>query len=109
MLHQALFLAFYLRPLAGRAVLPLRGRAALDWLDNLPPDAVYTDALFSDYLSFVIGALSFLAWLIREKKTLPRPLLVTLLMAALLLWVNVTSLFALAPRRRLSNGTARSR
>ena len=98
MLHQALFLAFYLGLLPAVLFSPFVGVLLFDWLDYLPPDAVYTDALFSDYLSFVIGALSFLAWLIREKKTLPRPLLVTLLMAALLLWVNVTSLFALAPQ-----------
>jgi probable O-glycosylation ligase (exosortase A-associated) len=36
-------------------------------------------------------------WLIREKKTLPRPLLITFLMIALLLWENFTWLYALAP------------
>jgi probable O-glycosylation ligase (exosortase A-associated) len=36
-------------------------------------------------------------WLIREKKTIPKPLLIPLLMITLLLWENLTWLYALAP------------
>jgi putative inorganic carbon (hco3(-)) transporter len=54
--------------------------------------------LFSEKLAFVTGALTFFVWLIREKKTVPRPLLLTFLMIALLVWINITWLYALAPQ-----------
>ena len=98
MLHQALFLAFYLGLLPAVLVSPFAGVLLYNWLDNLPADDVYSNTLVSGYVSFAVGALTFFAWLVREKKTLPRPVLVTLLMVVLLLWINVTSLYALVPQ-----------
>ena len=97
MLHQILFLAFYLGLLPTILVSPFSGVLLYHWLDDLPPNQVYTLTLLPEYLSFVTGALTFFVWLIREKKAIPRAPLVMLLMIALLLWVNVTWLYALAP------------
>ncbi|MGA8758119.1 MAG: DUF5935 domain-containing protein, partial [Stellaceae bacterium] len=97
MLHQILFLSFYLGVVPAMLMSPFAGVLLYCWLDNLPPDQVYAVTLIPEYASFAIGALTFLTWLILEKKTVPRPLPVLLLMIALLLWVNVTSLYALAP------------
>jgi probable O-glycosylation ligase (exosortase A-associated) len=97
MLHQILFLAVYLGLLPVVLVSPFAGVLIYYWLDYLPPEEVYSVTLLPGYLSLTTGALSFVMWLFLEKKTLPRPLLVMLLMAALLLWVNITSLYALVP------------
>jgi putative inorganic carbon (hco3(-)) transporter len=98
MFHQILFLAFYLGLLPTVLMSPFAGVLIYDWLDYLPPDEVYSASLFPDYLSFAIGALTFISWLAQEKKTVPRSLLVMVLMTAILLWVNVTALYALAPK-----------
>src|SRR5271155_1026509 len=97
MLHQILFLPFYLGLFSAVLISPFTGVLLYYWLDDLPPDQVYSVTLLPGYISFALGALTFFMWLILEKKTVPRPLLVTMLMTALLLWVNVTSLYALAP------------
>src|ERR1051326_6660947 len=97
MLHQLLFLLFYPSLLATVVVSPFAGVLLYHWLDNLPPDDVYSVSLIPGYLSFTVGALTFLMWLIREKKTIPKPLLIPLLMITLLLWENLTWLYALAP------------
>jgi probable O-glycosylation ligase (exosortase A-associated) len=97
MLHEILFLALYLGLLPTVLVSPFTGVLLYHWLDNLPPDDVYTFTLFPEYLSFITAALTFFMWLILEKKTIPRAPLVMLLMIALLLWVNITWHYALAP------------
>lgn len=97
MLHEALFLALYLGLMPLVLLSPFSGVLIYHWLDYLPPDQVYQDTLLSSYLSLTIGALTFLVWLIKEKKTMPRPLWIILLMTALLLWMNITSYRALAP------------
>jgi putative inorganic carbon (HCO3(-)) transporter len=97
MLHEALFLAFYLGLLPIVLFSPFTGVLLYDWLDYLPPGDVYSETLLSNYLSLTVGALTFFVWIVREKKTLPRPLPIILLMVALFLWVNVTWYYALAP------------
>jgi putative inorganic carbon (HCO3(-)) transporter len=97
MLHEILFLALYLGLLPTVLVSPFTGVLLYHWLDNLPPDDVYTFTLFPEYLSFITAALTFFMWLILEKKTIPRAPLVMLLMIALLVWINVTWHYALAP------------
>jgi probable O-glycosylation ligase (exosortase A-associated) len=96
MLHQILFLPLYLGMVPAVLMSPFAGVLLYYWLDNLPPDQVYAVTLIPDYASFAVGALTFLTWLILEKKTVPRPLPVLLLMIALLLWINLTTLYALA-------------
>jgi len=98
MLHQILFLVIYIWVLAMVPISPFAGVLLYHWLDNLSPDDVYSVTLIPGYISFVTGALTFLMWLIREKKTVPRPLLVMFLMIALLIWQNFTWLYALAPQ-----------
>jgi putative inorganic carbon (HCO3(-)) transporter len=97
MLHQILFIALYLWILPQVLISPFTGVLLYHWLDNLPPDDAYTVTLLPGNLSFITGALTFLVWLVREKKMFPRPLLITLLMVALLGWINVTWQFALVP------------
>lgn len=97
MFHQLLFLVVFLGLLPFVLVSPFAGVLIYYWLDYLPADEVYSVTLIPGYLSFTIGALSFVVWLFVENKTLPRPLLVISLMGAVLLWVNVTSAYALVP------------
>jgi putative inorganic carbon (hco3(-)) transporter len=97
MLHQLLFLALYLGLMPMVLVSPFVGVLIYDWIDYLPPGDIYSASLLSNYLSLTIGALTFFVWLLREEKTVPRPLSVMLLMAGLLIWMNITWLFALAP------------
>jgi probable O-glycosylation ligase (exosortase A-associated) len=97
MLHQIIFLAFYLGLLPAVLLSPFAGVLIYYWLDWLPPDQVYSVTLLPDYLSFATGALAFFVWLLREKKTVPRPTFVLLLMAAFLIWTNITWQYALVP------------
>jgi putative inorganic carbon (HCO3(-)) transporter len=97
MLHQLMFLAVYLGLLPAILISPCAGALIYQWLDNLPPDQVYSVTLFSTNLSFIVGALTFFAWLVRERKTLPRPALVLVMLIAMLIWINVTSYNALVP------------
>ena len=97
MLHQALFLALFLGLLPLILVSPFAGVLMYYWLDYLPPEQVYSLTLLPGYLALTIGALTFTVWLFAEQKALPRPLVVFSLMVALLLWINVTSAYALAP------------
>jgi putative inorganic carbon (hco3(-)) transporter len=97
-MHQLLFLVFYLGLLPVVLASPFAGVMLYTWLDWLPPDEVYLNTLLPDFLSFLVGALAFVMWLFREKKTLPRPLTVLLIMAAYLIWINVTWHFALLPK-----------
>ncbi len=98
MLHQTLFLLFYFGLLSATLSSAFVGVLLYEWLDYLPPDQVYAATLLPNYLALTAGALTFFVWLIREKKTVPRPLPVIMLMTALLIWVNVTSFNALAPQ-----------
>ena len=97
MIHQLLFLALYLGLMPLVLMSPFVGVLIYDWIDYLPPGDIYSASLLSNYLSLTIGALTFLVWLFREEKTIPRPLSVMLLMVALLIWMNITWQFALAP------------
>ena len=96
MVHLSLFVALYLGLLPVVSVYPFAGALLYHWLDDLPPDLVYSP-LLPDYLSLTIGALTFLAWALRERKTLPRPFTVMFLMIVLLAWMNVTWHYAQAP------------
>jgi probable O-glycosylation ligase (exosortase A-associated) len=97
MLHQLLFLGFYLGMLPMAFISPMVGVLLYTWLDNLPPDDVYSLTIIPGYVSFVTGALAFFGWLVFEKKTIPRAPVVIFLMTALWVWIVVTSFYALAP------------
>lgn len=97
MLHQILFLAFYLGLLPMVLASPFVGVLIYDWIDYLPPWDIYSASLLANYLALTTGALTFFVWLVREEKTVPRPMSVMLLMAALLIWMNITWLHALVP------------
>jgi len=95
-MHEAAFIALYVGLFPVVLVSPVVGALLYQWLDWLPPDQVYSPQLPGS-LALTIGALTFFVWLVREKKTLPRPLPVILLMSALFVWINVTWQYALAP------------
>src|SRR5205814_1659317 len=97
MLHQLLFLFMYIWLLVSIPISPFVGVLLYNWLDNLPPEEVYSVTLIPGYMSLAAGALTFLVWLVREKKILPKPLWIMALMLLLLAWENVTWLYALAP------------
>jgi putative inorganic carbon (hco3(-)) transporter len=96
-LHQTLFIIFFLGTLPFVFVSPFAGVLLYTWLDWLPADDVYANTVMPDFLSFLVGALTFIWWLLREDKAVPRPWLVCLLMAIYLIWINVTWQFALLP------------
>jgi hypothetical protein len=98
MIHQILFIALYLWTMVMVVISPFTGVLLYNWLDNLPPDDVYLVTLLPGNLSFLTGALTFVLWIFKEKKTVPKPLLVTILMVAILFWVNVTWFYALVPQ-----------
>jgi len=97
MLHEILFVILYLGLLPVVLVSPFAGVLLYYWLDWLPPDQVYQDTLLPANLSFTVGALTFVLWIFREKKRIPSSPLLTAIMAAMLIWINITSLKALAP------------
>src|SRR5438067_10348980 len=97
MLHQALFLALYLGLLPVFFVSPFAGVLLYQWLDYLPPNEVYSLTLIPGYLALVTGALTFLLWIVKERKTLPRPFGIILCLLGLLIWINVTTHYALVP------------
>ena len=66
MIHQILLLALFLGLLPLMLFSPVVGALLYQWLDNLPPDQVYLVSLGN--LSFMTGALTFLLWLVVEKK-----------------------------------------
>ena len=97
MLRQTLFLVTYFGLLPTILLSPFAGVLIYKWLEYLTPRDAYFVTLLPDQLSLAVGALTFVMWLFREKKTMPRaPLLIGLLIA-FFLWTNFTSLFALVP------------
>lgn len=97
MLRQTLFLLTYFGLLPTVIMSPFAGVLIYKWLEYLTPRDTYFVTLLPDDLSLVVAAFTFLMWLVREKKTLPRAPLVLGLLIAFFLWTNFTSLFALVP------------
>jgi probable O-glycosylation ligase (exosortase A-associated) len=97
MLRQALFLLTYFGLLPAVVISPFAGILIYKWLEYLTPRDAYFLTLLPDELSFAVAALTFAAWLFREKKALPRAPLVMGLLIAFFLWTNFTSLVALVP------------
>jgi putative inorganic carbon (hco3(-)) transporter len=97
MLHEILFVAFYLGLLPLVVICPFVGVLIYYWLDWLPPGDVYMATQVPQNLSFTMGALTFLLWIFREKKTIPHSLPIMFLMAGMFVWINITSFYALVP------------
>ncbi|HVC54908.1 MAG TPA: putative O-glycosylation ligase, exosortase A system-associated [Stellaceae bacterium] len=97
MLRQTFFLLTYFGLLPTVVLSPFAGVLIYKWLEFLPPSDAYYVTLLPDDLSLAVAAFTFLMWLVREKKTLPRAPLVLGLLIAFFLWTNFTSLFALVP------------
>lgn len=97
MLHEAIVLALYLGLFPFIFVSPYAGILLYYWLDWLPPTSVYNDTMLPHNFSFLVGAVTFCVWLAREKKTVPRPVLVIALMSMYFIWFNVTWHFAVDP------------
>jgi probable O-glycosylation ligase (exosortase A-associated) len=91
-------MTFYLGLLPAVLASPFAGALLYYWLDYLPPGEIYFAALLPGYLSLTTGALTFVVWLFRENKALPRPSTIMFLMMALLVWINITWHYALAPQ-----------
>src|ERR1700736_2959143 len=97
MLHQLLFFALYFAILPGVLLSPFTGVLVYKWLEDLPPEHTYQFTFIPGYLSFAIGALTFVAWIFREKKDIPRPPGLAILLLLLLIWINITYIFAVVP------------
>lgn len=97
MLHQILFIVAFLGLLPMVIMSPFIGTIVYKWMEYLPPNMTYEVYLLPDRLSFFIGAFTFLFWLLREKKDLPRPPWLILVLIVYFVWINVTTYFALVP------------
>jgi putative inorganic carbon (HCO3(-)) transporter len=97
MLHQLLFMIVFFGSVPAIIMSPFTGTIVYEWLNFLPPTQNYGVNLLGDRLSFFVGALTFLCWLFRERKELPRPPALLVLLTLFLLWINVTTYFALVP------------
>jgi putative inorganic carbon (HCO3(-)) transporter len=97
MLSQLLFLVVFLGVLPAALISPFAGALIYKWFEYLPPAHTYSVTLIPGNLSFFIGALTILVWLAQEKKTVPRPPALFHGLIALLVWVNVTTFFAVVP------------
>jgi putative inorganic carbon (HCO3(-)) transporter len=97
MLHQILFILAFLCLLPAIAASPFVGTIVYKWLEYLPPETAYSVNLLPDRLSYFVAAMTFLFWFLRERKDLPRPPLLILLLIMYFLWINVTTYFALVP------------
>lgn len=97
MLRQILFLLAYFGLMPAVVMSPFAGVLLYKWMEYLTPADAYFVTLLPDKLSFTMAALTFVMWLLREDKRLPRAPLVFGLLITFFLWTNFTSLFALAP------------
>ncbi|HJU17014.1 MAG TPA: putative O-glycosylation ligase, exosortase A system-associated [Stellaceae bacterium] len=97
MLRQVLFVLAYLGLLPAIIPSPFTGVLIYKWLEYLPPDSAYSVSVLPDRLSFTVAGLTFLFWLIREKKTLPQPPLLMVMLVVFFVWINLTTWFALVP------------
>jgi probable O-glycosylation ligase (exosortase A-associated) len=96
-MRQAVFILAYSGLLPLILVSPFAGVLVYKWLELMPPEGAYYVYLLPGRLSLVVAALTFLSWLLKEEKGLPTQRSLILVLAALFLWINLTSLFALAP------------
>jgi probable O-glycosylation ligase (exosortase A-associated) len=95
MLHQIIFLpVLMLVPIV--IMSPFVGVLIYKWLEDLPPASTYSVTQFEN-LSLIVGALTFFSWLLVDKKAMPKPRFLLFALIALLVWVNITTLFALVP------------
>jgi putative inorganic carbon (HCO3(-)) transporter len=76
---------------------PFSGTIIYKWLEYLPPDSAYSVSLLPDRLSYFVAALTFFVWLLREKKDMPQPLFLVLMLILFFLWINLTTWLALVP------------
>src|SRR4051794_39929796 len=97
MIHQIIFLTVFIGLLPTILISPMAGVLIYKWFEYLTPAQAYTVTFLPGYISLVTGALTFLVWVVKEKKTLPRPPGLLLLLIALLIWINITTLYALVP------------
>src|SRR6266566_9260628 len=97
MLHQALFIFFYMGLLPTLLISPFAGVLMYHWLDYLPPNEVYATTIVPDNISFITAVLTFLIWVLREEKAILRPIWIVFVMVLLLVWINITWLYALVP------------
>lgn len=97
MLHQLLFLVVFFALLPTVLLSAFAGALIYKWLEYLPPAHAYSVSFLPGYISLAIGTLTFIVWVIKEQKSPPRPPGLMLLLAALVVWISITTLFALAP------------
>lgn len=96
-MRQMLFLLMYFGLMPAILVSPFAGVLVYKWLEYLSPGDVYYVTLLPDKLSFVIAAITIAAWILREKKSLPRAPFIFILLIVFFIWINFTYLFALVP------------
>src|SRR5258708_17020200 len=96
-MRQLAFVIAYLGSIPTVFLSAYAGALVYKWLEYIPPIPNYHSTLPTEQTSLLIGALTFLVWLFKEKKALPPPRLLFLLLAVFWICVNATTLYALAP------------
>jgi probable O-glycosylation ligase (exosortase A-associated) len=90
MITSALFFISYLVILPIAFMFPFAGALAYEWLQYMPPDAVYNVSVGS--LSLVMGGVAIVMFLAKDKKESPAPTGLLAIFILYAVWVNITQL-----------------
>ncbi len=91
MITEALFLISYLILLPIAVMFPFAGALAYEWLQYMPPGAVYNAYEFSN-LSLIMGGLAIGLWAARDRKEMPKPAWLLGIFITYALWLQITQL-----------------
>lgn len=91
MLSEALFFVAYLVLLPAVFMSPFAGAVVYEWLQYMPPYAVYNVYTVGN-LSFIMGGLALVLWAIKDKKEKPAAIGLIFVFAVYIVWVNITQL-----------------
>jgi probable O-glycosylation ligase (exosortase A-associated) len=94
MITEALFLISYLILLPIAVMFPFAGALAYEWLQYMPPGAVYNADQFTN-LSLIMGGIAIGLWAVRDRKEMPKPTWLFAIFVIYALWLQVTQAFSI--------------
>jgi probable O-glycosylation ligase (exosortase A-associated) len=94
MITESLFLISYLVLLPIAVMFPFAGALAYEWLQYMPPGAVYNAYEFSN-LSLIMGGIAIGLWAVRDRKAMPKPTWLLAVFIIYALWLQVTQAFSI--------------
>jgi len=89
MLSEALFFISFLMILPMVFMSPFAGALAYEWLQYMPPYAIYNVYAIGN-LSLIMGGLALILWVIKDKKEKPAAIGLLFTFAVYIIWVNIT-------------------